>query len=262
MPDSKANREQISRTPCCKRPLANADATPPFPFGNLRPQPRTAESDTISNRTAFANARTAAYRSTRRSTMAEITKRAQQALATKNAIFQCALELFAQRPYEQISVKDICEAAEVSVGAFYHHFKSKDNLLDEGYRLFDQQLEHVWNTRAAESPLDDVHLLVRHQLNSMERMGGFAAAQYFKNQLSVDRSHMLDPQRVLNIRLIESLRACVETGVLRGNPEQMAEEILCVTRGIIYDWVLHGNAYDLEARGRHIVDIVLEHYTA
>ncbi|MDM8301736.1 TetR/AcrR family transcriptional regulator [Collinsella tanakaei] len=192
--------------------------------------------------------------------MAETGKRALQARETKRAIFKCALDLFAEHPYEQVSVKDICDAAGVSVGAFYHHFEGKDNLLDEGYRVFDQQLEQDWDARQTAGALEDIHFLIDHQMRSMEAMGGFAAAQYFKNQLSVDHSYMLDAHRVLNVKLIESLRRSIGDGVLAGDPDTIAEEILCVTRGIIYDWNLHGHDYDLVTRGRHLVDILLEHY--
>lgn len=194
--------------------------------------------------------------------MTETGKRALQARETRRAIFGCALDLFAKRPYEQVSVKDICDAAGVSVGAFYHHFGGKDDLLDEGYRVFDQQLEQDWDARVTTGALEDIHFLIGHQMRSMEAMGGFAAAQYFKNQLSVDHSYMLDARRVLNIKLVESLQRGVADGSLLGDPDAIAEEILCVTRGIIYDWNLHGHDYDLVARGRRLVDILLEHYRA
>ena len=192
--------------------------------------------------------------------MAETTKRARQAQATKRAIFEHALELFAQRPYEQIAVKDICEAAGVSVGAFYHHFKGKDTLLDEGYRVFDQQLEREWDERPAGGITDDVHFLIDFQVRALESMGPFAAAQYFKNQLSVEHAYMLDARRALNTKLIETLRAGVDQGILLGEPDRMAEDILCASRGIIYDWCLHNCSYDLVLRSRRFIDILLEHY--
>ena len=69
------------------------------------------------------------------------TNRQKQAVATKQKIFTCALALFAKKTYETITVQEICSTAEVSVGAFYHHFKSKDDILEEGYHLFDAQAE-------------------------------------------------------------------------------------------------------------------------
>lgn len=49
--------------------------------------------------------------------MKPLTKRQQQALATKQKIFKCAVSLFAQKAYENVTVNDICQQAQVSVGA-------------------------------------------------------------------------------------------------------------------------------------------------
>lgn len=45
---------------------------------------------------------------------------------TRNKILQAAAELFSEREYDAVSVADIVERAQCSVGAFYGHFKSKE----------------------------------------------------------------------------------------------------------------------------------------
>ncbi len=47
---------------------------------------------------------------------------------TRTQLLDCALKEFAAKGYEATSVEDICEAAGVSKGAFYHHFESKHAL--------------------------------------------------------------------------------------------------------------------------------------
>jgi len=47
---------------------------------------------------------------------------------TQNAIINSALELFSKNGYDATSVADICSKANVSKGAFYHHFSSKQDL--------------------------------------------------------------------------------------------------------------------------------------
>jgi len=48
---------------------------------------------------------------------------------TADAIELAALDLFHQRPYEQVTAADIAEAARVSVRTFYRYFPSKQDLL-------------------------------------------------------------------------------------------------------------------------------------
>jgi len=47
---------------------------------------------------------------------------------TQNQIKAAAINAFCQSGYDAASVADICEAARVSKGAFYHHFPSKQAL--------------------------------------------------------------------------------------------------------------------------------------
>mgnify|MGYP002516402318 CR=1 FL=1 len=56
-------------------------------------------------------------------------KQQQKSLETKTRIFQAAKRILKKNGYENLSIKNICEEAGVSNGSFYHHFKTKDDLL-------------------------------------------------------------------------------------------------------------------------------------
>lgn len=188
------------------------------------------------------------------------TSRQMQALATKQKIFSCAVSLFAQKTYENVTVQDICSEAEVSVGAFYHHFKSKENILDEGYRLFDQRSEEAWNSGHPDSPLEAIQFLISEQARSMEGMGPPAVLQYFKNQLSCSEKYILNPDRFFYKMISQSVEAGISAGLLAGDPAEITEDILGITRGMIYDWCLHGGTYCLPERSRRMVDMVMKYY--
>jgi AcrR family transcriptional regulator len=49
----------------------------------------------------------------------------QRSEETRNRILEAALQQFSQSGYDASGVAEICEAAGVSKGAFYHHFPSK-----------------------------------------------------------------------------------------------------------------------------------------
>ena len=59
----------------------------------------------------------------------KLSKQQQKSKETKERIFQAAKEILQKNGYENLSIKNICEAAGVSNGSFYHHFKTKDDLL-------------------------------------------------------------------------------------------------------------------------------------
>jgi len=51
-------------------------------------------------------------------------------IVTKQKLQEIALQLFHQKGYEKTSVELIVKKSGVSKGAFYHHFKSKDEILE------------------------------------------------------------------------------------------------------------------------------------
>ena len=66
----------------------------------------------------------------------ELSKQQKKSKETKERIFQAAKRILQRDGYEQLSIKNICEEAGVSNGSFYHHFKTKDDLLS--YYIEDQ----------------------------------------------------------------------------------------------------------------------------
>jgi AcrR family transcriptional regulator len=54
--------------------------------------------------------------------------RDKQADATRTALMSAARRLFASRGYPEVSVDEIVQAAKVTKGALYHHFRDKEEL--------------------------------------------------------------------------------------------------------------------------------------
>ena len=50
--------------------------------------------------------------------------------STRQRIVEAADELFYRQGYEHTSFADIADSVRISRGNFYHHFKSKDDILD------------------------------------------------------------------------------------------------------------------------------------
>lgn len=61
-----------------------------------------------------------------------------QSLPTRDRLIQAAAELIMRQSYSTVSVDDICKAADIKKGTFYHHFPSKGDL---ALVTFD----HMWS---------------------------------------------------------------------------------------------------------------------
>jgi AcrR family transcriptional regulator len=71
----------------------------------------------------------------------------QRSEETRKAIIDAAEKLFTQQGYTSAGVAEICEAAGVSKGAFYHHFETKQSvfmkLLEGRLTLINQAMQQV-----------------------------------------------------------------------------------------------------------------------
>ena len=84
-------------------------------------------------------------------------------LTTKDLIIKTASELFYHQGYEKTSFADFAQALGISRGNFYHHFKTKDDILEAVilYRL--NEINHVlnqWN-QSTHSAKDRIQLFIR-----------------------------------------------------------------------------------------------------
>ncbi|MGH1342303.1 MAG: TetR/AcrR family transcriptional regulator [Nannocystales bacterium] len=83
--------------------------------------------------------------------------------STRERIVEAADDLFYRQGYEHTSFASIASAVQISRGNFYHHFKSKDQILDA---VIDLRLENTqgmldeWEQEAS-SPRDRIRCFVR-----------------------------------------------------------------------------------------------------
>jgi AcrR family transcriptional regulator len=121
-------------------------------------------------------------------------RRERKKAATRQAIADAALNLFLEHGYDAVSIKDVAEAADVSVTTVFKHFSGKEALVFD----LDQEMEAGFVTavqvrRAGQSVLDALH----------------------EHVLSLWRTFAAHPQRSGFVALIDS------TPVLRAYAERM-----------------------------------------
>jgi AcrR family transcriptional regulator len=56
-------------------------------------------------------------------------RRERRAEETRIRLFRCALQLFSERGFPNVTVEDITEAADVGKGTFFNYFETKDHVL-------------------------------------------------------------------------------------------------------------------------------------
>ncbi len=83
-------------------------------------------------------------------------RRERRSAETRERLFRSALQLFAQKGFEETTVEDITEAADVGKGTFFNYFPSKDHILIAFSDMQIGKLEQaVAGLRSSAQPLQE-----------------------------------------------------------------------------------------------------------
>lgn len=173
-------------------------------------------------------------------------RRKEQAQRTESAILNTALALMREDGFEAVTVRDICRKAGITTGAFYHHFRSKEELFDKGFEPLDRYIEKALENQLTEDPAQRLEIVLRNYARFMEECGELAA-QYYQRRLANPDMVSLDATRNILRVMIDCFKQAKEQGamVLRDDPEWTADFCYRHFRGVVIDWLLCKRTYSL-----------------
>jgi TetR/AcrR family transcriptional regulator, cholesterol catabolism regulator len=193
----------------------------------------------------------------------KMTMRKARALSTRRRIFDTAVSLFAKKGYSKVTVDDICNKMGLSKGAFYNYFKSKDQIIMEGFIAYDEYyrtdaLKEIANFKGCIDQLVAYNRLVLKkivQTGKPTMQAVFHSEMGFKKRASYINSEKRSLYTVGESLVVEAQKA----GELRTDlsSKQITNVIVRSLRGIVYDWCLPGSKVDLEEEGEDILKVVI-----
>lgn len=193
-----------------------------------------------------------------------LTKRKIQALNTKNKIFNTAMELIKKDGYDNISISQICKEAKISIGAFYHHFKSKECIIIEYFKNVDDYYAQNFNNLIATNSFDKIVEILSTSKKYQEEIDINTVCKIYQIIIYSGAEYFISKERplfkILKDIIIEGQKKkeiCNDIA-----PEEITEYILMFSRGIIYDWCLHHGRYDLDEKMNRALSIFSKSFKA
>jgi AcrR family transcriptional regulator len=182
------------------------------------------------------------------------TKRQEQARETKNRIYASAIELMEQQGFDNITIADISEKAGVSVGAFYHYFSSKNDILAEIFHRADEYFStQVVHSLSQEANVPEQIVKYFDYYAKFNLMSGVETTQQLFNPKI--KFFIMEDRPMFEILLALILKG-QEKNEIRGNidAKELVRYLFVMARGLVFDWSLHNGEYDLEARMHKYID--------
>lgn len=182
-----------------------------------------------------------------------LSKQQKKSLETKRKIFRAAKNILRRDGYEQLSIKNICEEAGVSNGSFYHHFKTKDDLLS--YYIEEQPSINPdlldLPSCAEEAKIAIIHVYL-HYAEYCRELGVEFISNYYtpKNQALNPEIRSARPYPILTVE--NYLQKAIDKGIVK--PALPLKDILTDIRmlviGNVFEWCLHDGKNDFEGNIR------------
>ena len=158
---------------------------------------------------------------------------------TRKSILDAAETLFFSQGYANTTVDDICSAAGITKGAFYHHFKNKDAVYRHRYiHKLDTYLEEHYRVSETSTAYERYLTLAQCTLASGRICGKELIGQSMIGQLNNQESSLYETERTHTQALI----AAYEAAVAEGCPPQrisLQTSIMlyaCLMSGFLFKW--------------------------
>jgi len=157
------------------------------------------------------------------------------AVEVRDRLLGAAVELFAEKGFDGTSVQEIVARAQVTKGAMYHYFRSKDDLLYEIYHgLISRQLADQERVLAGYAdPASALREIIRDVVETTTAQ--LAQASVFSREMHKLAAEPMAALRAQRRRYHEGLRDLIASGQKAGafNEVASAETVTLIVFGIV-----------------------------
>jgi len=171
--------------------------------------------------------------------------RKQQAEDSRHRIYEAARTLIAQKGFLETNITDICRVAGCSVGAFYHHFPTKESILEETFRLADAQFSG-WKKLDA-SDQSGREMIVSYMKAYATLVSEESGLEFSKHFYNFRNKIFIRKGRPMQNRLVEIIKTALEEKELQleMTAEDACEWIFMGARGVVFHWCLNEGSFNL-----------------
>ena len=177
----------------------------------------------------------------------------------RSEIIESLIPLISTVSFDEITVAQLCDAAEISIGTFYHYFNGRTDILVGLLSLIDEFME------------TDVFPVLNSE-DELENLKRFAHgwAEYV-NAHGIERSRVITAVEPKDIDFSGQKRTSViklEEIISRGQEknqiskthsfEELSELFLLSLRGVTTDWSRHNGSYSVTDKMDRYIALIVE----
>lgn len=182
---------------------------------------------------------------------------------TKCKIVRIALDLIKKNGFDNVTLNDICSAAEISKHTFYYYFSSKEDILLRFYELpNDLTSSRLTSILSAENNFEQLWQLIEPMVDFFvetgpEIMRRVMIANIMRDKGTFNTSKGKSDMAKAQIVIIKKAQ---ESGEILNSSEPIALLHSCIIQamGSTVQWCIAGGAFDLKNAIRGAVEVCLD----
>ena len=187
----------------------------------------------------------------------------QRSEETRSNILDSAIKLFSTRGFNAASVDDICADAGISKGAFYHHFKSKQDLF---LALLDVWLQTIDNAIEAskDKTVPETFMQITEAFPYLFATANEGLPMFLEFWLQASRDDKIWQASIVPYRRYHKhFTSPIKKGVDEGSfvpvdPELTARMIVSMAMGLLLQSLLDPNGAKWEKTAREITTMMMD----
>lgn len=166
--------------------------------------------------------------------------RKEQAVLTKKKIFDTTLLLIKKKGYNKITIREICQHAEISVGTFYIYFLSKDDILLDIYKRLDNELAEQYAPNASAPAKQQLLCLI----NCLFDLLGSAfdkdlIREIYRINLSYEKEPLFSEETYFYKTLVQIVQSAENENLLKDiTPPLFIKRIFIFVWGYLFHWLI------------------------
>ena len=158
-------------------------------------------------------------------------------LRTRRLLKQAIIELINERPYEEITIRDITDRADIGYATFFRHFDGKDDLMLEIFSGIIDELESLPNRHADRYFEQEGYLLFQHVFENQAMYRGILDSQPFARKFRKYLSEMVQIHLYAHANQIPTSAIPIEIA---------AHHMVSSLVGLIDWWLFNDMPYSIE----------------
>lgn len=196
-------------------------------------------------------------------------KTREEALATREQLLDAAVQVFRERGVGHTTLGEVADAAGVTRGAIYWHFKSKADLFEAMVERAELPMDSVMDDMERELLADPLGAVRASAVRALTHLADsphmqavfdvvFLRCEYTDELESVEQRHLKDRSHCL-AQCVNALKLAVKQGQLPPDTdtELVAQGLYAFVGGLMRDWVQAPTGRNLKRSAPALIDVFM-----